>query len=90
MEETKKSNKRVLQGTVVSAKMAKTALVRVDRKKMHPKYQKQYQVSRKYKIHDEKGECQVGDVVRFEETRPLSKDKCWRFVSKVKAAAVAA
>ena len=87
MEDNKKQSKqRTLQGTVISIKMAKTALVRVDRKKMHPKYKKQYKVSRKYKVHDEKGECKVGDVVRFEETKPISKDKCWRFIGKVKIA----
>ena len=87
MEDNKKqSKKRALQGTVVSVKMAKTVLVRVDRKKMHSKYKKQFKVSRNYKVHDEKGECKVGDVVRFEETRPLSKDKCWRFIGKVKVA----
>lgn len=85
MNDTKKT-KRTLQGTVVSVKMDKTALVRVDRMKMHSKYKKQFKLSRKYKVHDEKGECKVGDVVRFEETRPLSKDKRWRLVSKVTTA----
>jgi small subunit ribosomal protein S17 len=83
MEKKDKSQHRTFQGTVVSAKMAKTAVVRVDRLVMHPKYRKQYRVSRKFKVHDEKGECKVGDVVRFEETRPLSKDKRWRFIGKV-------
>jgi small subunit ribosomal protein S17 len=81
----KKTKKRTLQGTVVSTKMDKTALVRVDRMKLHSKYKKQYKTSRNYKVHDEQGVCQVGDVVRFEETRPLSKDKRWRYVSKVTA-----
>lgn len=85
MNDIKKA-KRTLQGTVVSVKMDKTALVRVDRMKMHSKYKKQFKLSRKYKVHDEKGECKVGDVVRFEETRPLSKDKRWRLVSKVTTA----
>ncbi|MEK9152631.1 MAG: 30S ribosomal protein S17 [Patescibacteria group bacterium] len=81
--ETKTPNKRTLQGTVVSDKMSKTIVVRVDRMKVHPKYMKQYRQSRKFKVHDEKGEYKVGDVVRFVETRPLSKDKRWRAVEKV-------
>ena len=81
--EAKKKQSRIFQGTVVSAKMAKTVVVRVDSTKMHPKYLKQYRVSRKFKVHDEKGEYKVGDVVRFIETRPLSKDKRWRAVGKV-------
>lgn len=78
-----KTHKRILQGTVVSTKMAKTIVVRVDRMKVNPKYRKQYQMSTRFKVHDEKGEAQVGDVVRFEETRPLSKDKRWRLIGKV-------
>ena len=83
--EAKKSQKRVFQGTVVSAKMAKTVVVRVDSMKMNTKYLKQYRVSRKFKVHDEKGEYKVGDVVKFIETRPLSKDKRWRVLEKVNA-----
>ena len=77
------THRRVLQGTVVSAAMQKTIVVRVDRMKMNAKYRKQYQQSSKFKVHDEKGEFKVGDVVRFEETRPISKDKRWRVVEKV-------
>lgn len=75
--------RRRLEGVVVSDKMSKTVVVRVDRMKMHPKYKKRYTVSRKYKAHDEKGEFHVGDKVRIEETKPLSKDKRWRVVSKI-------
>ncbi len=81
----KKSQQRVFQGVVVSDKMKKTIVVRVDRKKVHPKYLKQYQMSSKFKVHDEKGEYKTGDVVRFVETRPLSKDKRWRVIGKVTA-----
>jgi small subunit ribosomal protein S17 len=81
--EDNKSKKRVLQGTVVSDKMAKTIVVRVDRLKVHPKYKKQYRMSERFKVHDEKGEYKVGDVVRFAETRPLSKGKHWRVIGKV-------
>ena len=81
--EAKNKTQRVYEGLVVSDKMAKTIVVRIDRQKTHPKYHKQYRQSRKYKVHDEKGEYKVGDVVRFVETRPLSKDKRWRVVGKV-------
>ncbi len=84
MEANKKTSQiRELQGTVVSDKMAKTIVVRVDRLKTNPKYNKQYRQSRKFKVHDEKKEYKVGDVVRFVETRPLSKDKRWRVIGKV-------
>ena len=85
MEENKKSQKRTLKGTVVSDKMEKTVVVRVDSMKVHPKYGKRFLQSKNYKVHDEKGEYKVGDVVTFEETRPLSKDKRWRVTGKVSA-----
>ncbi|MBF8280304.1 MAG: ribosomal protein S17 [Candidatus Magasanikbacteria bacterium] len=78
MEHT--GHKREFTGTVVSNKMVKTIVVKVDRTKAHPKYHKQYVVSKKYKVHDEKGGHPVGSVVRFVETRPLSKDKRWRVI----------
>jgi small subunit ribosomal protein S17 len=84
MEANKKTTQvREFQGTVVSDKMAKTIVVRVDRLKTNEKYNKQYRQSRKFKVHDEKKEYKVGDVVRFIETRPLSKDKRWRVIGKV-------
>ncbi len=76
---------RSFRGVVVSDKMAKTIVVRVDRTVMHPKYRKRYIVSRRYKVHDEKGEAHVGDQVVFEECRPLSRDKRWRLVKKLEA-----
>lgn len=85
MAADKNTQKRTFQGVVVSDKMEKTVVVLVDRLKVHPKYGKQYTSSKRFKVHDEKGECKVGDVVRFEETRPLSKDKRWRIVGKVNA-----
>jgi small subunit ribosomal protein S17 len=81
MEKT--TQKRTFQGTVVGTKMNKTVLVLVESTKINEKYSKLYSVSKKYHVHDEKGECQVGDVVRFEETRPLSKTKRWRVIGKV-------
>lgn len=78
-------DRRELQGVVVSDKMAKTIVVRIDRSKFHAKYRKQYLTSKKYKVHDEKGEYKVGDVIRFVETRPMSKDKRWRAVGLVRS-----
>ncbi len=78
-----KPRRRRLQGIVVSDKMMKTAVVRVDRMKLHPKYKKRYTVSRNFKAHDEKREYHVGDRVIIEETRPISKDKRWRVVKKI-------
>ncbi len=71
---------RTFIGVVVSDKSDKTIVVKVDSVKKHPKYQKRYTVSRKYKVHDEKNEYHVGDKVSFVECRPLSKDKRWRVV----------
>lgn len=70
------------KGTVVSDKMAKTITVKVDTLKMHPKLKKRYRVSRKYKVHDEKNQYKVNDVVEFVSCRPLSKDKKWRVIYK--------
>ena len=77
---------RKLKGVVVSNKMQHTVVVRVDRLKKHPKYQKYYRVSRKFKAHDEKDEYKIGDEVKIIETRPLSKDKRWRVMELVKRA----
>lgn len=75
---TKKIIRKKFSGVVVSDKSDKTIVVKVDRVKVHPKYQKRYKVSRKYKVHDENNECHVGDKVTFVECRPLSRDKRWR------------
>lgn len=80
---TAQPSRRRLRGTVVSDKMQKTIVVRVERVITHPKYRKQYHVSARYKVHDEKGEFHPGDVVTIEETHPISRDKRWRVVSKV-------
>lgn len=83
MENTvKKKIKRRFKGVVVSAKMQKTIVVKVDRVKMHSKYRKRYTVSRCMKAHDEKGENKEGDAVIIEECRPLSKEKRWRVLPK--------
>ncbi len=78
--------KKVLQGTVVSDKMDKTAVVRVERTIQHKLYKKTVRRSKKYKIHDAENVCQIGDSVRLIECRPLSKDKCWRLLEVVRKA----
>jgi small subunit ribosomal protein S17 len=80
--------KRYFTGKVVSTKMNKTAVVEVQRIKIHPKYKKRYKVQKRYKIHDERNECKVGDVVIFQECRPLSKEKRWRLIKIVERAEV--
>jgi len=75
-----KTKKQILQGRVVSDKMKKTIVVEVERLKTHPLYQKKYRVSKKYKVHDEKKETQVGDLVSFIACRPFSKEKKWRLL----------
>lgn len=78
-------SKRKLTGKVVSDKMEKTVVVDVERIKQHPKYKRRYKINKKYKAHDEKGEFHVGDKVVIEECRPLSKEKCWKVISKAKS-----
>ena len=68
---------RCLTGIVVSDKMAKTIVVRVDRTKINPRYKKRHTVSKRYKVHDEEKKYKVGDKVTFVECRPISKDKKW-------------
>ena len=75
---------RKFEGEVVSDKMDKTIVVKVTSIKTHPKYKKQYKSSKKYKAHDEKNEYKVGDTVVIQECRPLSADKRYRVIKKVK------
>ena len=76
------SKKQQLIGIVVSDKMTKTVVVKVDSRKRHPKYKKAYTVSKKYKAHDEKGEYHTGDRVVIESIRPMSKEKKFQVISK--------
>lgn len=76
--------KRRLTGTIVSDKMDKTVVVTVETVTQHPIYRKKYSVHKKYKAHDPQNEFHSGDVVIIEEMRPLSRDKRWRVVAKVK------
>jgi small subunit ribosomal protein S17 len=73
-------------GVVSSSKMQKTIVVTVDRKIMHPLYKKVTRKSKRFLVHDERGECQPGDMVRIEETRPLSRRKRWRVVHVISKA----
>jgi len=66
--------------------MDKSIVVMVERKVKHPKYGKFIKKSTKFMAHDEKNECGIGDTVRISETRPLSKNKCWRLVSIIEKA----
>ncbi len=66
---------KFLKGVVVSDKMEKTIVVKVDRYVQHPKYKKYYRVSRRYKAHDPEGKYKVGDHVTIAECRPISRDK---------------
>ena len=67
-------------GLVVSDKMDKTIVVSVERKVKHPIYGKFVKTTNKFTSHDENNDCNIGDTVRIMETRPLSKNKCWRLV----------
>jgi small subunit ribosomal protein S17 len=73
-------------GTVVSDRMQKTVVVRVERLKQHPRYKKVVRQATKFKAHDEANQCATGDVVRIQETRPLSREKRWRVVEIIEKA----
>jgi len=73
--------KKRLKGVIVSNKMQKTVVVKVERVKEHPKYKRRYKIHKKYKAHYDEGEYHIGDKVMIEECRPISKDKRWRVVS---------
>ncbi len=73
--------RKKFDGIVVSNKMDKTIVAKVDSVRIHSKYGKRYTVSRKYMIHDESGKYGIGDKVTFVECRPLSKNKRWRVAS---------
>lgn len=84
--ETKRKNRKVRVGYVVSDKMDKTVVVRSEDWQDHPLYHKRIKHIRRFKAHDENNSCQVGDLVRIMETRPLSKDKRWRVVEIIEKA----
>ncbi len=82
-----RANRKERVGEVISAKTAKTIVVSVERRYPHPKFKKVVTGYKKFYAHDEKGEAKVGDKVRIEETRPLSKTKRWRLVEVVERGA---
>lgn len=84
MEERNLRKERV--GIVVSDKMDKTIVVAVSERVKHPLYKKIVNRTKKFKAHDENNTCGIGDKVLIQETRPLSKDKCWRLVEIVEKA----
>ena len=84
MAQGKEKILRKLEGTVVSSKMDKTVVVKVDRQVTNQKYQKKFTASKKYKCHDAKNEYREGDRVVIAACRPISKDKQWRVLNKLK------
>ena len=84
--QTAKAGKRSYVGIVTSDKMDKTIVVSVSTKKMDRLYKKYVTSTKKCKAHDEKNEAHIGDTVKIVESRPLSKDKCWRLESIVERA----
>jgi len=75
--------RRTKVGRVVSDRMDKTVVVSVERLRRHPIYKRVVRLSSKFKAHDEANDARVGDTVRIEESRPLSRDKRWRVVEVV-------
>ena len=84
--EKNKRNRKTLVGTVVSDKMEKTIVIRIDRRKLHPLYKKYITRTKKIKAHDEGNLCQIGDLVKVIESRPLSKDKRWNLLEVLEKA----
>lgn len=74
---------RTLKGVVVSDKMNKTVVIEITRLRKHPKYKKYFKVTRKFKAHDENNTYHVGDKVKIQEIRPISKDKRWVVIDKI-------
>lgn len=81
-----RGRRKVVTGLVVSNRMDKTVVVRVERLIRHPDYNKLVRRRVKVKAHDEENQCRVGDKVRIMETRPLSRDKRWRIVEVIEKA----
>lgn len=79
-------NRKIKTGTVISNKMDKTVVIKVERVVKHPVFKKIIRRSSKFKVHDEKNECSVGDKIKIIETRPLSKEKRWRLLEIVERA----
>lgn len=92
MDKNKEQNNtkrgKVLTGTVISNKMEKTVVVRVDQYKKHPMYQKYVSSKKNYKVHDEEGNLNVGDKVEIVETNPISKDKRFKISNVIEKAVI--
>jgi small subunit ribosomal protein S17 len=84
--ESARGRRKLRVGKGVSDRMDKTIVVSIERLVKHAEYGRYVRRREKFKVHDEKNECRIGDVVRFMETRPMSKDKRWRFVEVVERA----
>lgn len=86
---TSRRDRKVRLGVVVSNRMRKTIVVRVDRLARHPRFPRVVKRSTTFKVHDETNSARIGDRVRVMETRPISKDKHWRLVEVVRRASTA-
>jgi small subunit ribosomal protein S17 len=86
VEQEDRGRRKLRVGKVVSDKMEKTVVVVIERLVKHPVYKRYVRRRSRFKVHDEKNECKEGDTIRFMETRPLSKEKRWRFVEFVERA----
>ncbi len=84
-----RSSRKTRTGIVVSDRMKKTIVVRVERLGHHPLYQRVVHHATKFKVHDESNTAKIGDWVKIMETRPLSKEKCWRLVEVLRRGAAA-
>ncbi len=85
-ETTQRKPIRLRSGVVVSDKMDKTVVVQIERVVKHPVYGRYVRRRKRVKVHDADNQCRVGDEITFAQMRPLSKDKCWRFVDIVRRA----
>lgn len=83
-----RNSRKVLRGVVVSDKMDKTIVVKIETTKSHPLYGRRVKYSEKFKAHDENNEAKTGDTVEIMETRPLSRDKHFRLVKIVEKAVI--
>jgi len=83
---TVRSRRKVRVGRVISDRMEKTVVVAIERLVRHARYGRYVRKRTNFKVHDENNECRVGDVIRFMETRRMSKDKRWRFLEIVERA----
>ena len=86
MTDKRETNRKIREGEVISTKMNKTIVVRVDRLVQHKRYGKTMRLSKNVHVHAEEGSCKIGDIIKIMETRPLSKTKRWRYIGTVREA----